>query len=1195
MMTISPTRWIQATVAGSLLAFGSAHAAVEGYATLNGGTTGGAGGQVVYASTGAEINQAICNRAADDTPLIIYVNGTINHGNTAKYSGSCDTTAEEIQFKGVKNISLIGVGNAAVFDQIGIHLRDTSNIILQNLHIKNVKKSGSPTSNGGDAIGMESNVFNVWVDHCELEASGGESDGYDSLLDMKATTQYVTVSYTYYHDSDRGGLMGSSDSDDTNTFVTFHHNYYKNMNSRLPLLRHGTAHAYNNYYDGIRSTGMNPRIGGKIKAQNNYFVNSRNPIGTFYTTDMGYWDVSGNIFGSNVTWVTAADEFPAGPNVVSTTSISIPYSYKLDAADCVPQIVTTTAGSGKGLLTSDGTCSVSSSSTSRSSSSTVSSRSSSVVSSSRSSSSTSVASSRSSSVNSSINSSVSVPSGTNLSIGAGADGTSKGAGSYGNVIDGNLSTYWSPSGTTGRVSVKWSSAQTVSSAVIREASGFEGRITSWTLTDNSTGAVLASGSSVGTINFASVSTTKLNFNIVSASSTPAVAEFETYSGSVVVSSSSLSSSSISSSISSSSRSSSLSSSSRSSSLSSSSRSSSLSSSSRSSSLSSSSISSASSSLGNCTSQCNWWGATYPTCVNQAEGWGWENGKSCIGATTCASQPQPYGGGLINSCGMSSSSSISSSISSSRSSSSISSSRSSSSSSASLSSSSRSSSSSSVSSSRSSSSSSLSSSSRSSSSSLSSSSRSSSSSSISNTGACYQLINDPSVNWRESSLQTDQEIVACLYNSLGKAVGFGEKATGGYNPAGGSNLIVIKKNTGVSIEQQVLDAISTDAYNWIVFDKDDFASETDIAMYRLNCGDAAVLSALDGATQAQCLSHTTWCAAKGVSSSSCAATFFNSKLNNASLAIRNKMIMNNTTIDGRGSKAYFYFNGLKIGADDSGASTRVSQNVIITNMEFRGAGHVEDHGLDPDMIRSTGASHDIWIHQNTFDTTGDSAFDVKVGAYDITVSFNLIKNVKRAALHGSSDSHTIDTQIKTTIHNNAFVTTDADYSILGNTMRRVPLLRHGQTHMFNNVFYGYRKDLMSIRVGGRLLFENNMIVNNVSNSEGDDISYWAGNLLDSAYESGGLKITGSYVWAGDGNCQLQGTGSDLSATYGSTPDMNSLYSSTSQATINANRFAAGKDLADYVFATAGKGGKVPYNSTQTTGRAAIIAARPTSCQ
>ncbi|MDX1475317.1 MAG: pectate lyase, partial [Reinekea sp.] len=229
-------------LSGLLWATAAVAAPLEGFATLNGGTTGGEGGQTVYASTGTEINQAMCQRASKETPLIIYVNGTINHENTQKVSGNCDTTGEEIQFKGVKNISLIGVDDNALFDEIGLHLRDTSNIIIQNVHIRNAKKSGSPTSNGGDAIGMESNVFNVWIDHNELEASGGESDGYDSLIDMKSTTQYVTVSYNYLHHSGRGGLIGSSDSDNNNTYVTFHHNYYEHIDSRTPLLRHGTAH-----------------------------------------------------------------------------------------------------------------------------------------------------------------------------------------------------------------------------------------------------------------------------------------------------------------------------------------------------------------------------------------------------------------------------------------------------------------------------------------------------------------------------------------------------------------------------------------------------------------------------------------------------------------------------------------------------------------------------------------------------------------------------------------------------------------------------------------------------------------------------------------------------------------------------------------------------------------------------------------
>src|SRR5690606_37864961 len=163
-----------------------------------------------------------------------------------------------------------------------------------------VKKSGGTTSNGGDTIGMESNVSNVWVDHCTLEQFGGEDEGYDALFDLKANVKYVTLSYSILKNSGRGGLVGSSDSDDQNNYITYHHNYYYNTDSRAPLLRHATAHSYNNYFNGISKSGMNPRMGGRIKAEHNYFENAKDPIGTFYTNDMGYWDLNGNIFGSGV-------------------------------------------------------------------------------------------------------------------------------------------------------------------------------------------------------------------------------------------------------------------------------------------------------------------------------------------------------------------------------------------------------------------------------------------------------------------------------------------------------------------------------------------------------------------------------------------------------------------------------------------------------------------------------------------------------------------------------------------------------------------------------------------------------------------------------------------------------------------------------------------------------------------------------
>jgi pectate lyase len=119
----------------------------------------------------------------------------------------------------------------------------------------------------------------------------------------------------------------------------------------------------------------------------------------------------------------------------------------------------------------------------------------------------------------------------NLSLGAGADGSSKAGGtSYGNVKDGSTSTYWSPAGSTGYVSVKWGSATSVSSAVIKQASG-GGSISSWRVLNADTSGVLASGSgSPSTISFSSTSLKKLTFEILSASGTPRIAEFETYAG-----------------------------------------------------------------------------------------------------------------------------------------------------------------------------------------------------------------------------------------------------------------------------------------------------------------------------------------------------------------------------------------------------------------------------------------------------------------------------------------------------------------------------------------------------------------------------------------------------------------------------------------------------------------------------------------
>ncbi|MFD5057896.1 polysaccharide lyase family 1 protein [Streptomyces sp. NPDC058394] len=476
-----------------------------GYATQNGGTTGGAGGQTVRATTGTAIHAALCGRASSSTPITIEVEGTINHGNTAKVSGdSCNTADGVIELKQISNVTIVGVGSGAVFDQLGIHIREASNIIIQNVTVRNVKKSGSPTSNGGDAIGMESDVRNVWVDHTTLEASGGESEGFDGLFDMKDNTQYVTLSYSILRNSGRGGLVGSSETELSNGFITYHHNLYENIDSRTPLLRGGIAHIYNNYYVKLNESGINSRAGARAKVDNNYFKDSKDVLGTFYTDAAGYWQVSGNTF-DNVTWSSPGSENnPAGPNPQSNTTVSIPYSYSLDAASCVPDIVTQTAGANKGLQVSNGNCSPQTPTptpTTPTPDPTT------------------------------PTPDPTQPSGTNLSIGAGSDGSSKASGtSFGNVRDGDMSTFWSPAGSTGSISIKWASATAVSRINIREASGSAGSIGSWRVINGDTGEVLTSGSGAGVIAVPRTSLSKITFEIVSSTGTPKIAEYETYAG-----------------------------------------------------------------------------------------------------------------------------------------------------------------------------------------------------------------------------------------------------------------------------------------------------------------------------------------------------------------------------------------------------------------------------------------------------------------------------------------------------------------------------------------------------------------------------------------------------------------------------------------------------------------------------------------
>ncbi|HEY6142248.1 MAG TPA: hypothetical protein VIV55_02310 [Flavobacterium sp.] len=328
-----------------------------GFATENGGTTGGAGGTEVTVTTYAELKKYA---KIPDAKYIIKVDGTI----TGK--GSVATMDYEGEIKVASNKTIIGIGNTAFLDGIGLGIKDAKNIIIQNIKFSMVnlaksipaksgdvpevyKKSGDEGRpqiivNGGDLIAIHGVSSNIWIDHCEFSQEDPRvqknQDLYDGLVDVSNNSGYVTVSWCYFHDHHKCNLVGNSDKDIfENRKVTFHHNYYKTIQERVPLFRGGTGHFFNNYNYDVYSGSVNSRVEACVRVEYNYFEKCKNTIYSKSSVIPGYAERIGN---KEVNCENKL-EYPEFCNV------TIPYNYAnvFTKVDDVKTIVTKYAGVGK--------------------------------------------------------------------------------------------------------------------------------------------------------------------------------------------------------------------------------------------------------------------------------------------------------------------------------------------------------------------------------------------------------------------------------------------------------------------------------------------------------------------------------------------------------------------------------------------------------------------------------------------------------------------------------------------------------------------------------------------------------------------------------------------------------------------------------------------------------------------------------
>ncbi|MCL2449056.1 MAG: hypothetical protein FWD17_08925 [Polyangiaceae bacterium] len=270
-----------------------------GWASLNGGTTGGGSATPVLVTTLADLSAAAKGASA----AVIYVKGDLEQGTLAIGS----------------NKTIIGCSEGATI-RGHVQISKSKNLVLRNLNFVGYNcappdvdtTDGGQCQNGQDAITVQTSVTNVWFDHDAV------SDGSDGNLDITHASDFITVSYTKFfystqrtdpHDTGDAGhrfssLIGHSDnnaSEDTGHLnVTFHHDWWgQYVVERMPRVRFGKVHLFNNVFS---STGNNycTRAGtyAQILLEDNVYDDVNSPWEFNSTTDQGTASISasGNDF-----------------------------------------------------------------------------------------------------------------------------------------------------------------------------------------------------------------------------------------------------------------------------------------------------------------------------------------------------------------------------------------------------------------------------------------------------------------------------------------------------------------------------------------------------------------------------------------------------------------------------------------------------------------------------------------------------------------------------------------------------------------------------------------------------------------------------------------------------------------------------------------------------------------------------------
>jgi pectate lyase len=295
---------------------GTTTSGVIGWAAVSGNgvttTTGGSGGTTIDVSSASALSSA----ASSSTRQIIRLTASVSVSSLVIGS----------------NKTILGVGPNIVISG-GIEINNQNNVILQNFRLNGASSGVS----AGDGIRI-TNSHHVWIDHLEVY------DALDGNLDITDRSNFITVSWTKFRYSTNSGdhrysnLIGAGDNetgDEALLNVTWHHNWWaQNVHERMPRVRFGDVHVFNNYYS---SSGNNYCIRAgfhsNVLIENNHFQGVGKPHEIGEDSGTAIVTARGNTYSST-----------SGAQTTRGTAFTPPYPYTLDAVGTISAAVQSGAG-----------------------------------------------------------------------------------------------------------------------------------------------------------------------------------------------------------------------------------------------------------------------------------------------------------------------------------------------------------------------------------------------------------------------------------------------------------------------------------------------------------------------------------------------------------------------------------------------------------------------------------------------------------------------------------------------------------------------------------------------------------------------------------------------------------------------------------------------------------------------------------